>query len=721
MSFSSFSFSVAFLKLSIIKILIFLKKMAAKYPDDGGRQMSAKAWIRNSGGKVVPLTENVLLQQINFCYPGWRNQTLMIPCISDLKYEGPIGLPGPPEKTEQSHQGHVKGQENEAKVLLKFKEFCQSNNLNGKIFHDVHVNNLKWKELTNIFGGTETFDGQLEIDVVALNGSSIILTEVKSQLKKLQKPIEQLKNAEMFILKLLKIIGISSSEVQITKVLGAPGPFSCITEKKANKENCILLDIDNQEDYQTLQTFFLPSRKNVLDKLSAALFFLKCYSLQQTFHENKLRTSLWEGAKALDLTSSLCHHRHLEKWQHPEVQQSKNLYVLLDPVQAKIMKLNYPLQVIVGPASTGKTILVQLKILEKLKTSENVVVIIPSSFLVAKYQSFYDGHFFTGKLWIGKPDEDWQSVVQKTKSHIFIDEFCSSALEHENFEDEVKDISNSLSHSQLLWITMDLKQGLESQWQFPSSKGVFFLDSEFFQKSQLTMIHRCTANVLKNYSEYCGSLAQIGHQIQGEPTETIWAKPPKGNITKSFSTVWALEVKKNFKEQITRKGYKKEGIAIIITIDDEDGVLLFQELRSVMGDVSIYFECQTLSHEWPVVIVCSSKIASKQFSYIAFSRAIFKVINIIKPEGESESKKYPLCEKLLPVLKINQSNPFLIRPILFDMVGFRQLVQTNTEPCIIFGYLEKDLDGIVKKLNHWISVLLKNHGDLHKVNFQQNI
>jgi hypothetical protein len=702
--------------------------MATKRPNDGDRRIRPKALIRNSGGKTVQITENVLLQNMDSYYPGWRAQTLMIPCSPDLKYQGPIGLPGLPEKTEKSHHAHVRGQENEVKVLKLYHEFSQQNKLKWKIFHDVHVKDLRWDKFAKIFGNFFTSDCQtvikehLEIDVVVVEGTSIILTEVKSSLPDveiMEKPLDQLKKGEDFVSKIIDIVGFNCC---IIKVIAAPLPTSSAElNAKAIKNNCILLDLNEQIDEQRsfLSSAFengLTTSKIIHDKLVAAFAFLKCCSqLNQPFEEEKLRVALLEGAKVKELSDDLTHHRPLEKWKHPDVRLSKDLHVWLDPIQVKIMSDKFPKQVIMGPASTGKTILVQLKILEKLKKDDNVVVILPSSFLVVKYRSFYNEHFFPGKLWIGKPDEDWQSVVQKTKSHIFIDEFCSSALEHENFEDEVKDISNSLSNSQLLWITMDLKQGLESQWQFPSPKGVFFLDSEFFRKSQLTMIHRCTSNVLKNYFEYCGSLAHIGHQIQGETTQTILAKPQKGKIMKKFLTVWALEVKKKFKEQIDRKGYKKEDIAIIIAIDDVDGVLLFQELRSVMGDVSIYFECQTLSHEWPVVIVCSTKIASKQFSYIAFSRAIFKVINVIKPEGESESKKYLLSKKLLTVLKINQTNPFLIRPITVDMLGFRQLVQTDTEPCIIFGYLHKDLDGTINKLNHWISVLLKYHKDLRKV------
>ncbi len=681
--------------------------MAAKRPNDGDRRIRPKTVIRNSGGKTVQITEDVLLQNMDTYHPEWRVQTLTIPCIPDLKYEGPIGLPGPPEKTEQSHRGHVKGQETEAKVLKIYQEFSQKNNLHWKIFHDVHVNNLKWKELTNIFGGTETFDEQLEVDFVVVDGSSIILTEVKSKLINHEKPIGQLKNGESFILKLLKIVGISSSEVRIKKVIAAPGPFCLSTETIADTNNCILLNINDPKCCQTLQSSVLCERKTVLNKLIAALAFLKCCTKLHSF-----KLALREGAKGKELSDSLTHHKHLEKWRHPGVEKSKDLYVWLDPIQVEIMKDKDPIQIIIGPASTGKTILIQLKIIEKLKNNEPVIVILPSSALVLKYRLFFE-NCNQEKLCIITPDEkDWPSIQRKTKAHVFIDEYCVSALEHKEFEDEIKKLAKLIIESPsspiLLWITMDFKQGLESKWEFPSSKGVCFLESGLFPKSHLVMFHRCTKNVLLNYRDFCGSLADIGHQNQGEPTKDVITKPKQG---KNPIKVWAEKVKKTYYDEQTKKGWKEEDIAIIIVVENADSALLFLELKSIMGTTQIHFETDTLSQEWPVVILCLEGQSSKLRSYVAFSRAIFKVINVLKPEGGgSEAGDDRFRQFTLSLLGINICNRFIFRSILVEMVGFFQLARTQSEMHIV-RHLKIDLDNTIKKLNSWIFHLIAENKD----------
>jgi len=114
------------------------------------------------------------------------------------------------------------------------------------------------------------------------------------------------------------------------------------------------------------------------------------------------------------------------------------------------------------------------------------------------------------------------------------------------------------------------------------------------------------------------------------------------------------------------------------------------------------------------VIVCLSDSSSQKLSYIAFSRAIFKIVKVLKPETEAEMSDYPLCLHLLPILIINQANPSQFRPILIDMIGFRQLAQMRTESDIV-RHLHIDLDLVIKKMNFWILHLLENNNELLKV------
>jgi hypothetical protein len=47
-----------------------------------------------------------------------------------------------------------------------------------------------------------------------------------------------------------------------------------------------------------------------------------------------------------------------------ELSKFGTLTIFLDPVQSEIMKDKHRKQMIIGPASTGKTLLIQLKVLE---------------------------------------------------------------------------------------------------------------------------------------------------------------------------------------------------------------------------------------------------------------------------------------------------------------------------------------------------------------------
>jgi hypothetical protein len=481
--------------------------------------------------------------------------------------------------------------------------------------------------------------------------------------------------------------------------------------------NCTLLNLNESVETQVsvLGTMLdLPistSLETAVDKMVAAFTFLKCF---ENLHQPlELRPALQEGVKGKQLSDSLTHHRPLEKWRHPCVRLSENLHIWLDPIQVRIMDSKHPLQVIVGPASTGKTILIQLKIIEKLKNNENVVVILPSATLVSKYQSALK-NFNQKKLRIITPDQ-CRSNHELAKAHVFIDEFCASALDHKDFEDEVKRISNNLikfmieaqSYSKLLWITMDFKQGLESKWEFPSSTGVFFLESKYFVKTHLMMFHRCTANALKNYRNFCGPLTDIGHQHQGEPTKDVITKPQSGN---NSITAWAEEIKKTFFEE-TKKGYKEEDVAIIIAVDNADCALLFLELKSIMGQSQIHFEADTLSQEWPVVILCLNDKSSKEFRYVAFSRVIHKVVNVFKPEGGgSETGDDRFRQFTLSLLSINKCNCNIFRSISVEVVGFHQLAWTKSELHIV-RHLKIDLDCSIKKLNYWISRLIAGNKD----------
>jgi hypothetical protein len=73
--------------------------------------------LRKTGGDFVRLSKEEILQHLSFYNPNWRETTVTIPCVPDLKYAGPIGFPGVRPDIEETHKGQIKGQMNEYRVL----------------------------------------------------------------------------------------------------------------------------------------------------------------------------------------------------------------------------------------------------------------------------------------------------------------------------------------------------------------------------------------------------------------------------------------------------------------------------------------------------------------------------------------------------------------------------------------------------------------------------
>ena len=63
----------------------------------------------------------------------------------------------------------------------------------------------------------------------------------------------------------------------------------------------------------------------------------------------------------------------------------------MDPEQVEIMNDPDPWQIIIGPASTGKTLLIQLKVLDILTydPNSNILILVPLEIMKATYQKFF--------------------------------------------------------------------------------------------------------------------------------------------------------------------------------------------------------------------------------------------------------------------------------------------------------------------------------------------
>ena len=127
--------------------------------------------------------------------------------------------------------------------------------------------------------------------------------------------------------------------------------------------------------------------------------------------------------------------------------QLGTVVVWLDPIQLEIMKDTAKRQVIVGPASTGKTLLIQLKVLEIMETTtENVLIILPYKQLAAKYKEFLENasnidttnrvKFCTAET------EDWKCLLEENKtSHWFVDEFAALHTGHKELCNQILTMS----------------------------------------------------------------------------------------------------------------------------------------------------------------------------------------------------------------------------------------------------------------------------------------
>ncbi len=156
-----------------------------------------KAYLKQFGGDAVPISKESIFQRMDSIVPKWKEveQTLLIPVISDPKYEGPLGLPGVSKGTEKGHLDHVRGFASEIKVLDIYKSYSESESLGLKIFHDVPVEKVKLEALCDVFqtempqiepselSKFKNKELQAEIDVLTFDSNAICLTEVKANFK----------------------------------------------------------------------------------------------------------------------------------------------------------------------------------------------------------------------------------------------------------------------------------------------------------------------------------------------------------------------------------------------------------------------------------------------------------------------------------------------------------------------------------------------------------
>ena len=157
----------------------------------------------------------------------------------------------------------------------------------------------------------------------------------------------------------------------------------------------------------------------------------------------------------------------LEKWKNEFSSKHSvtgEVYVWMDPIQTQVLNDRNPMMIIYGPASTGKTVLIQLKIIQLIKGNKNskILVLLPHKRLVLKYKQFFDGlnlDLEAENIRITTPDVPWELLVLDSDSHIFIDEFMSIKFGSKNLTQQLNDLFKKFDwQKNIFWISLDFKQ-----------------------------------------------------------------------------------------------------------------------------------------------------------------------------------------------------------------------------------------------------------------------
>jgi hypothetical protein len=256
-------------------------------------------------------------------------------------------------------------------------------------------------------------------------------------------------------------------------------------------------------------------------------------------------------------------------------QLRENTFVWLDPLQTEILNDKNSKQIIIGPASTGKTILIFLKVLNIFKNEpdSNVLIILPYKQLVKMYLLYfntaglpnevhvhesYDSKAIVlnnsqGNLFIVTHEEDWLKLFKtltKNPPHVLIDEFAAINSDSDNmkFGKAVIDQIKNFKDDQILWISIDYKQSIGS---FVLGGAILSLGITIEGASvrHLTMIHRCTKNVFNEYKHHCGPMVRMGHQLEGslgEKKKTVSVDNFVDIVTTWAENVEAIVIEKNW-------------------------------------------------------------------------------------------------------------------------------------------------------------------------------
>ena len=417
---------------------------------------------------------------------------------------------------------------------------------------------------------------------------------------------EQLLLDELVVKHILKLIGLREKPY-ISKLIASPTSLTLDLETKLKSEDVQFLEIGkpiSKEIYQNEGN--MEFEEIIYSNLVAAFAFLSsCYLLEKrwTVNDQSTQIDMVEASKGREIISEFQSQSQLEKVDKNISKTTfGSLFVWLDPVQQEIIDDDNPKQVIIGSASTGKTLLLQLKILDLCSNDKDseAVIILPNKRLVKKYQEFLThSGVALDNLYFVTPKDNWKEVLYEKKScHMFVDELAAMNLRCRELNDTLLAIAHEFKPKQLLWVTIDFGQTFNSHRPECDQKNLRLIDGA--SKKHLMLIHRCTINVFNNFLLKCSPLIDIGHQYRGIGTETITLEPSKDVFCDCVKAIkMCLEN--------SLKTWSCKDICVIMTSCDYEMaatyVLLYLELKTKFPAIDVMFESSSLSQEWPVVII----------------------------------------------------------------------------------------------------------------------
>lgn len=275
-------------------------------------------------------------------------------------------------------------------------------------------------------------------------------------------------------------------------------------------------------------------------------------------------------------------------------------------------------------------------------------------------------------------------------------------------------------NDRLMWISVDCRQVLQGSFEILNSKKYQIFEEPKYVKSYLMKQHRCFRGIFESYGVNCGPISKGNSQLdEGLPTRIIQAENQE---QVDLFDSWSNSIKASIEEQL-KSGWSSEDIAVIIQVTDHDDVLLYLHVKTKCPDNQVYFQMETLSQEWPVVITCipHKSLLNSWAGYLPYSRAVSKLVVVVKPKGKCETPSYDNYQKMLfEILKPCTS--IIGQPILpqIEMIGFHQMIHQKNSSEVV-SHVKTNISSMCVFLNHWLKIFSKNIDlELTNVSLLQN-